>query len=64
MVLGVIACKGLVSLIASRTFHYNGSQTVMMWSLAMPQVAATLATAFIGYEADSSIARCSIRCSR
>jgi nucleotide-binding universal stress UspA family protein len=24
---------------------------VMMWSLAMPQVAATLATAFIGYEA-------------
>ena len=51
MVLGVIACKGLVSLIAGRTFHYNGSQTVMMWSLAMPQVAATLATAFIGYEA-------------
>ena len=51
MVLGVIACKGLVSLIAGRAFHYTGSQTVMMWSLAMPQVAATLATAFIGYEA-------------
>ena len=51
MVLGVISCKGLVSLVAGRAFRYSGNQMVMMWSLAMPQVAATLATAFIGYEA-------------
>lgn len=51
MVIGVISCKGLVSLIAGRAFRYNGNQIVMMWSLAMPQVAATLASAFIGYEA-------------
>ena len=42
--------QGLVSLIAGRAFHYTGSQTVMCGP-AMPQVAATLATAFIGYEA-------------
>ena len=51
MVIGVISCKGIVSLIAGRAFRYNGNQMVMMWSLAMPQVAATLASAFIGYEA-------------
>jgi Kef-type K+ transport system membrane component KefB/nucleotide-binding universal stress UspA family protein len=51
MVVGVIACKGLVSVIAGRGFGYNGNQMVMMWSLAMPQVAATLAAAFVGYEA-------------
>ena len=51
MVIGVICCKGVVSLIAGRAFRYNGNQMVMMWSLAMPQVAATLASAFIGYEA-------------
>ena len=51
MVIGVISCKGIVSLIAGRVFRYNGNQMMMMWSLAMPQVAATLASAFIGYEA-------------
>ncbi|MBL6797785.1 MAG: cation:proton antiporter [Synechococcus sp. BS307-5m-G39] len=51
MVVGVIACKGLVSVIAGRGFGYKGNQMVMMWSLAMPQVAATLAAAFVGYEA-------------
>ena len=51
MVIGVISCKGVVSLIAGWAFRYNGNQMVMMWSLAMPQVAATLASAFIGYEA-------------
>ena len=51
MVIGVISCKGMVSLIAGRAFRYDGNQIVMMWSLAMPQVAATLASAFIGYEA-------------
>jgi Kef-type K+ transport system membrane component KefB len=51
MVFGVIACKGLVSFIAGQLFGYNGNQVVMMWSLSMPQVAATLAAAFVGYEA-------------
>ncbi len=51
MVFGVIACKGIVSFIAGKLFGYNGNQVVMMWSLAMPQVAATLAAAFVGYEA-------------
>jgi Kef-type K+ transport system membrane component KefB/nucleotide-binding universal stress UspA family protein len=51
MVFGVIACKALVSFIAGKLFGYNGNQVVMMWSLAMPQVAATLAAAFVGYEA-------------
>ncbi|WP_413744060.1 cation:proton antiporter [Synechococcus sp. MIT S9451] len=51
MLVGALGCKGAASLIAGRLFGYNGNQILMMWSLAMPKVAATLATAFVGYQA-------------
>ena len=48
---GAIAGKGLASWISGALFGYSRSQILMMWSLTMPKVAATLATAFIGYQA-------------
>ena len=48
---GAIAGKGLASWITGALFGYRRPQILMMWSLTMPKVAATLATAFIGYQA-------------
>ena len=51
MLLGALGCKGIAALMAGRWFHYGKHQVLMIWSLTMPKVAATLATAFIGYQA-------------
>ena len=51
MLVGAIGGKGLASWISGRLFHYRRPQILMMWSLTMPKVAATLATAFIGFRA-------------
>ena len=52
MLVGALGCKGVAALLAGRQFHYGKHQVLMIWSLSMPKVAATLATAFIGYQAD------------
>ena len=51
MLTGALGCKALASVIAGRWFRYSPNQMLLMWSLAMPKVAATLATAFIGFQA-------------
>ena len=51
MLTGALGCKALASVIAGRWFRYSSNQVLLMWSLAMPKVAATLATAFIGFQA-------------
>ncbi|WP_186483647.1 cation:proton antiporter [Synechococcus sp. A15-127] len=51
MLVGAIGGKGLASWISGALFGYRRSQILMMWSLTMPKVAATLATAFIGFQA-------------
>ena len=51
MLVGAIGGKGLASWISGKLFGYRRPQILMMWSLTMPKVAATLATAFIGYQA-------------
>ena len=51
MLVGAIGGKGLASWLSGRLFGYRRAQILMMWSLTMPTVAATLATAFIGYQA-------------
>ena len=51
MLAGAIGGKGLASWISGALFGYRRSQILMMWSLTMPKVAATLATAFIGFQA-------------
>ena len=51
MLVGAVGGKGLASWISGALFGYRNPQILMMWSLTMPKVAATLATAFIGYQA-------------
>ena len=51
MLVGAIGGKGLASWLSGRLFGYRRAQILMMWSLTMPKVAATLATAFIGFQA-------------
>ena len=52
MLLGALGCKGISAWVAGRWYRYSKHQILMIWSLTMPQVAATLATAFIGYQAN------------
>ena len=51
MLTGALGCKALAAVIAGRWFRYSPNQILLVWSLAMPKVAATLATAFIGFQA-------------
>lgn len=51
MLVGALGCKALASFCAGRWFGYSNNQILLMWSLAMPKVAATLATAFVGFQA-------------
>ncbi len=48
---GLILAKYLAALSAQKTFGYSRDEGLMMWSLSMPQVAATLASALVGYQA-------------
>jgi Na+:H+ antiporter len=54
IVLGLIVAKLLAALIATRAFHYTKDEGLIMWSLSLPQVAATLAAALVAYEAQNS----------
>jgi len=47
----LVASKGLASWWAGRLYHYNGAQILTLWSLSLPQVAATLAATFVGFRA-------------
>jgi Kef-type K+ transport system membrane component KefB len=48
---GLILSKLLAALIARRAFGYSRCQGLLMWSLSLPQVAATLAAALVAFEA-------------
>lgn len=52
IVIALLASKLLASLITKWCFGYSWIQTWTMWSLSIPQVAATLAAALVGYEAN------------
>ncbi len=45
----LIGSKGLASWWAGRLYGYNGAQVLTLWSLSLPQVAATLAATFVGF---------------
>jgi Kef-type K+ transport system membrane component KefB len=47
---GLIVAKLLAAITASRAFGYSRNQCLIMWSLSLPQVAATLAAALVAYE--------------
>lgn len=48
---GLIISKFLASFITKLLYRYNWNETLTMWSLSMPQVAATLAAALAGLQA-------------
>jgi Kef-type K+ transport system membrane component KefB len=48
---GLILSKLLAALFAQRVFGYSRYQGLLMWSLALPQVAATLAAALVAFQA-------------
>jgi Kef-type K+ transport system membrane component KefB len=54
LVAGIIASlifgKGIAAYLAGRAFGYPRHATLTMWSLTLPQVAATLAAALVGYD--------------
>ncbi len=45
----LIIGKGLAAAIAARAFHYNRAAQMTIWSLTLPQVAATLAATLAGF---------------
>jgi Kef-type K+ transport system membrane component KefB/nucleotide-binding universal stress UspA family protein len=48
----LMASKFLASIIAKVLYRYDWNQTLSMWSLSLPQVAATLAAALVGLQQD------------
>ncbi|MGJ3253215.1 MAG: cation:proton antiporter [Elainellaceae cyanobacterium] len=51
IVIGLFVSKFLAALIAKVMFRYSSAELFTMWSLSLPQVAATLAAALAGLEA-------------
>ncbi len=49
IVAGLIGSKFLAAVCAKLCYGYSWRQTLTMWSLSMPQVAATLAATLVGY---------------
>ncbi|MGF1478997.1 MAG: cation:proton antiporter [Cyanophyceae cyanobacterium] len=47
---GLMASKFLAALAVKLIYRYSWTQTLTMWSLSVPQVAATLAATLVGYE--------------
>lgn len=49
IVAGLITSKFLAALLAKWVYRYNRRELMVMWSLSLPQVAATLAATLVGY---------------
>jgi Kef-type K+ transport system membrane component KefB len=54
IVVGLLAAKLLAALVAQKLFRYTRDEALVMWSLSMPQVAATLAAALVAYNAQNA----------
>lgn len=51
VVVGLISSKFLAALFAKLAYRYNWQEMIVMWSLSLPQVAATLAATLVGFRA-------------
>lgn len=51
IVIGLISSKFGAALLAKLVYRYNFYELLTMWSLSLPQVAATLAATLVGYRA-------------
>jgi len=54
VVLALLVGKFIAAEIAGRAFHYNSAERLTVWSLTLPQVAATLAAALVAYDTFNS----------
>ena len=54
LVLLLILAKYFAARVTSAILHYNRAETNIMWSLSIPQVAATLAAALVAYQTTNS----------
>jgi Kef-type K+ transport system membrane component KefB len=50
IVVGLIVAKFVAAQVTQRLFGYSRSEGYLIWSLSLPQVAATLATAIVAYQ--------------
>lgn len=50
IVFGLIGSKFLAAFAAKFLYRYSWNETIVMWSLSLPQVAATLAAALVGLQ--------------
>lgn len=51
VVFGLIISKFLAAFLTKLAYRYNRRELIVMWSLSLPQVAATLAATLVGYRA-------------
>lgn len=51
ILVGLIGSKFTAALLAKLVYRYNWREMITMWSLSLPQVAATLAATLVGYRA-------------
>jgi len=51
IVVGLISSKFIAAFLAKLVYRYNWQEMLVMWSLSMPQVGATLAATLVGYRA-------------
>lgn len=54
IVSGLISSKFLAALLAQVLYRYSWNEGLTMWSLSLPQVAATLAAALVAYQAQNA----------
>jgi Kef-type K+ transport system membrane component KefB/nucleotide-binding universal stress UspA family protein len=52
IVIGLLLSKFLAAFLAKLVYRYNWQEMLMMWSLSLPQVGATLAGTLVGYRAE------------
>ncbi|MBD0266274.1 MAG: universal stress protein, partial [Tolypothrix sp. Co-bin9] len=52
IVISLFCSKFLAAFLAKLVYRYNWQEMLMMWSLSLPQVGATLAVTLVGYRAE------------
>lgn len=52
IVIGLLLSKFIAAFLAKLVYRYNWQEMLMMWSLSLPQVGATLAATLVGYRAE------------
>ena len=50
VILALVVGKWIAAELAGRAFHYSSAERLTVWSLTLPQVAATLAGALVAYD--------------